>query len=257
MPTISRDPLGASASRPATRPGSISAAAISATRPTPFDGRGAVSPRLAAIPASNAGLCAASARRTGGPIPRGRDTTLATHAGTYRLQLPDLPGLKTPLMALPDPSLVALGTAADPLPCGPTRPAGPVAGTWLGTTKASPHLDNSSAPAANSWGSPPGARADNDDAEASGFSKSAACRRLSRKPSSDSAAARTASGREIASASARRSQRLAPKSDLASGRRRSSVSRAGRSRPSSHSVTENSTHVILPHGGFREPKSEP
>src|SRR5947199_260131 len=83
----------------------------------------------AAIPASNAGLCAASARRTGGPIPRGRDTTLATHTGTYRLQWPDLPAVTTPLIALLDPSLVALGTAADPLPRGPTRP-GPVPATW-------------------------------------------------------------------------------------------------------------------------------
>src|SRR5229473_6920497 len=142
MPTISRDPLGASASRPATRPGSRSAAAISATEPAPFDGRGAASPRLAAIRASNAGLCPASARRTGGPIPRGRETTLATHAGTYRLQLPDLPALKPPLIAVLDPSLVALGTAADPLPSGPARSAGPVPGTWLGMTKASPHFDS-------------------------------------------------------------------------------------------------------------------
>src|SRR2546421_12595107 len=177
MPTISRDPLGASASRPATRFGSRSAAAISATKPAPFDARGAASPRLPAIPASNAGLWVASARRTGGPIPCGRETTLATHAGTYRLQLPDLPALKTPLMALLDPSLVALGTPADPLPCGPTRPAGPVAGTRVGATKASPHPDSSSAPAASSWGSTPGARGDSDDAEASGVSKIAGCRR--------------------------------------------------------------------------------
>src|SRR5439155_9636695 len=121
MPTICRDPLGASASRPATRSGSASAAAIWATKAAPFGGRGVASPRLAAIPATNAGLCAASARRTGGPIPCGRETTLATHAGTYRLQLPDLAALKTPLIAALDLSLVVFGTAADPLPCGPTR----------------------------------------------------------------------------------------------------------------------------------------
>ena len=79
MATISRDPLGASASRPATRSGSASAAAIWATKAAPFGGRGVASPRLAAIPASNAGLWVASRQARAAGLDAARVTDMAVY----------------------------------------------------------------------------------------------------------------------------------------------------------------------------------